>query len=130
MSANSMPSIKLTATPRTAALAGLWAFVGELLIEQLTPPAQTVAGAVVSFGLMIPFFVLPTAMFVIGLDYIVLVFEDRGVRTPTDTCRWLWSNRHMLWTDVYRPLMIRMSCWFAAGACSTLVYATWRHLAS
>lgn len=85
-------------------------------------------GTVLFFALAVPFFFVPVALFVVGVDYLALVFEDRGLHTAMSQFQWLWTHRQRLWTEIYQPIIVRALCWFGTASASTLVYTMWRHI--
>jgi hypothetical protein len=116
--------MRILATPKTAAVAGLWTVLGGLLLESLgrINPSQAYDYAVAAIGVL--FFFVPVLLFVIGPGYIQLVL--RNIFSRQLTLRTAWTDRRFLWKDIYSPLLMRMLCWFASGGAATLAYAWMR----
>jgi hypothetical protein len=116
-------AMRIHATPKTAALTGVWTVLGGVLLdywEQLYPrttPAYNVVAAVVG----IFFFFIPVLLFVVGPGYLRRVRQSTS--TPWQTAlRTGWTQRRSLWTDVFEPIYVRMLCWFVTGAVALLAY--------
>jgi hypothetical protein len=120
--------MRIIATPRTAALTGLWTVVGELLLDhwEEAHPRSTHAYGYASGIVMIFFFFIPVVFFVVGPSYIKLV-QQTAVVSWQSAAGSLWANRRPLWRDVFRPVYFRMLWWFLAGGIATLTYSAVRH---
>jgi hypothetical protein len=115
--------MKIVATPRTAALTGLWTVIGGLLLEQWERiyPRETYAYNFAGVIVALVFFLVPVTLFVVGLGYMQLVL--RNTKTRELTLHTMWSNRRAVWTEIYRPIIVRMLCWFASAVAVMLASA-------
>jgi hypothetical protein len=120
--------MRIVATPRTAALTGLWTVLGGMLLErwEQTHPRTTIAYKYAAAFVGIFFFLIPVLLFVIGTSYLQLVRKSPTTFRPSPF-RTLWANRRSFWQDVFGPLYFRMLCWFLAGGVATLIYSAVQH---
>jgi hypothetical protein len=118
----------ITATPKTAALAGLWTSLGGFLLnrwEQIHPrTTYAYTYGVATVGVF--FFFIPVLLFVVGLGYIQRVRQST-VTPSLPAFRTVWVNRSSLWRDVFGPIYFRMLCWFLAAGFATLAYSAAMH---
>src|SRR5712692_1324506 len=105
--------MRIIATPRTAALTGLWTVLGAFRLDlwEQGHPRSTYAYEYAAGIVSVLFFFIPVLLFVVGLSYIQRVYQTFGMKWQV-ALRGLWADRVSAWRDVFGPLYFRMLCWF------------------